>query len=143
MIPTMPDVDRLLTDAVREGLPEARVCVLMPPDWLESLPIVLIRQVPGGSSDFRGVATVTVDVQAIAGTRRDASALARNARAALVAACAAGFSNGEGYLGAFRDVSGLPVEIRGGQPGDDPHQHFRFQGTYQVVVRPVRRRRNS
>src|SRR5690606_39650946 len=93
----MPDVDRLLTDAVREGLPEARVCVLMPPDWLESLPIVLIRQVPGGSSDFRGVATGTVDVQAIAGTRRDASALARNARAALVAACAAGLSNGEGY----------------------------------------------
>jgi len=97
-----------------------------------------LHQVPGGSSDYRGVALVTLDIQAVAATRRDASALARSARQALVHACRARFANTEGYLGAFRDVSGLPTELRGAGPADDPHTFFRFQGTYQCVVRPAK-----
>jgi len=135
----LPDVDRLVTDALRSFLPGVTVMVLLPTDWQARLPLVVASQVPGGTADYRGVARVTVDIQALAATRRDASELGRRAYSALAEACAVRYSTSEGYLGAFYDVSGLPTEVRAASPADDPHTVFRFQGTCQVVVRPARR----
>lgn len=132
----MTDVDALVVEALRSADLDATVSVLWPQDWTGAMPLVVAHQVGGGSADPRGIAVAIIDVQAVAATRRDASALARAARLALVDASVTRFSNGDGYFGRVTDLGAGPVEIRTGAPEPLP-TFFRFQATYQVVVRPT------
>ncbi|MFF2808639.1 hypothetical protein ACFVT2_15980 [Streptomyces sp. NPDC058000] len=135
MRPVLPDMDALVTDALRAGLSGATVRVLWPDDWADRLPLIVARRVLGGSSNPLGIDMALIDVQCAAPDRRDASRLARTARVALAEACRAQFRGADGYLIRFEDVSG-PAEIRVGQPQPCPHL-FRFQATYRVTARPL------
>ncbi|KWT60600.1 hypothetical protein ADL21_18280 [Streptomyces albus subsp. albus] len=139
MRPVLPDVDALVTDALRAGLSGATVCVLWPDDWPDRLPLVVAHRVPGGSSNPLGIDVALVDVQCAAPDRRDASSLARVARVVLAEACRNQFRGPDGYLSRFEDVTG-PAEIRTGTPAAGPDL-FRFQATYRVTARPLQHRK--
>ena len=132
--PILPDVDELVTDALRAGLPGVTVRVLWPNDWAERLPLVVARRVAGAAVDPVGLDAAVVDVQVAAPTRREASALARTARTVLLVACRAQFRGTDGYLSHGEDVSG-PFELRTGQPDSGPDL-YRFQATYRITARP-------
>ncbi|MBA0054295.1 hypothetical protein E0L36_26620 [Streptomyces sp. AJS327] len=137
MMPTLPDVDALVTDALRSGLPGANVRVLWPPDgWEDLLPLVVASRVSGAAVDPRGIDVALVDVQCAARTRREANALARTARVVLASTCRAQFRGADGYLTRFQEVAG-PAELRVGEPEAGPDL-FRFQATYRVTARPNR-----
>lgn len=133
MIRQFPDLDALVTDALRAGMPEATVRVLWPTDWADRLPLVVARRV-GGASPNVGVDVALVDIQCAARDRRAASALARTARTVLMAACRAQFAGPDGYLTRCQELAG-PAEIRTGDPMPEPDL-FRFQATYRVTARP-------
>ncbi|WP_309248669.1 hypothetical protein [Streptomyces sp. MNP-20] len=135
MRPVLPDVDGLVTAALRQGLSGATVRVMWPQDWADRLPLVVAARVPGGTTDARGLDVALVDVQAVATDRREASRLARVARVVLADACRAQYRGPDGYLSRFADVSG-PAEIRTGAPSPGP-ELFRFQATYRVTARPI------
>ncbi|MFB7643885.1 hypothetical protein ACFC0S_03185 [Streptomyces sp. NPDC056084] len=124
-----------MTGALRTGLDGASVRVLWPDDWAHVLPLVVARRVGGAALDARGIDSALVDVQCAAGTRLEASRLARTARAALANACADQFRGADGYLSHFEDVAG-PAELRTGDPDAGPDL-FRFQATYRVTARPI------
>ncbi|MGP3940510.1 phage tail termination protein [Streptomyces sp. 6N106] len=129
-----PDLDGLVTDALRAANLGATVRVLMPDNPASELPLIVAHQVPGGSANRMGVVTGNVDVQVLAATRREASALARNAFAALDNACRNRFTIADGHLNRFVSVSGAPAELRTGTPDSGPSL-FRFQGTCQITAR--------
>ncbi|MEV3856064.1 hypothetical protein AB0J38_17285 [Streptomyces sp. NPDC050095] len=133
--PVLPDVDELVTSALREALPDVTVRVLWPADWTERLPLVVARRVAGSAVDINGLDAAVIDVQCAAVSRRDASRLARITRAALLAACRSQFQGADGYLSHGEDVTG-PVELRTGAPETGPDL-FRFQATYRVTARPL------
>ncbi|MEU7636562.1 MULTISPECIES: hypothetical protein [unclassified Streptomyces] len=135
MRPVLPDVDALVTDALRQGLSGATVRVGWPADWADRLPLVVARRVSGGTATPQGIDVALIDVQCAAVDRRDASRLARTARVALAEGCRAQFRGVDGYLSRFEDVSG-PAEIRVGDPPAGPDL-FRFQATYRVTARPL------
>ncbi|WP_446033492.1 phage tail termination protein [Streptomyces gossypii] len=135
MIPTLPDMDALVTEALRSGLPGVAVRVSVPADWLTLLPLVTALRVGGVSPDPRGIDRALVDVQALAATRREASAVARSARVTLASACRTQFRGSDGYLTHFEEVSG-PRELSTGEPDDGPDL-FRFQATYRLTSRPI------
>lgn len=132
--PLLPDVDELVTSALRDALPGVTVRVLWPDDWADALSLVVARRVAGAAVDPVGLDAAVVDVQCAATTRRDASALARTARAALLAACRSQYQGTDGYLSHGQDVTG-PFELRTGAPETGPDL-FRFQATYRVTARP-------
>ncbi|UQI46720.1 hypothetical protein M1P56_21385 [Streptomyces sp. HU2014] len=132
--PLLPDVDALVTGALRAGLPGATVRVLWPEQWAGVLPLVVVRRVGGVGQDARGIDSAIIDVQCAARTRREASLLARRARVVLAEACATQYRGVDGYLTHFADVSG-PHELRTGAPSAGPDL-FRFQATYRVICRP-------
>ena len=133
--PVLPDVDELVTSALRAGLPDGvAVRVLWPADWVDVLPLVVARRVGGTAIDPIGLDAATVDVQAAATTRRAASTLARTARVVLLGACRVQWRGRDGYLSHGEDVSG-PFELRTGEPVAGP-DFFRFQATYRVTARP-------
>ncbi|WP_405016417.1 hypothetical protein OHV05_04340 [Kitasatospora sp. NBC_00070] len=134
MIPVLPDVDALVTSALRKGLAGATVRVLWPASWSAALPLVVARRVPGSAGSAAGIDAALIDVQCAAATRREASALARTARTVLLAACRAQFPGPDGYLSTGREISG-PAELRTGTPDPGPDL-FRFQATYRVTARP-------
>ena len=131
----MTDVDALVVDALRAADLGATVSVLWPQNWQSALPLIVAHQVGGGRADPRGITVAIIDVQTVAATRREASDLARAARQALIDASVSRFSNGDGHLGRFSDITAGPVELRVGDPQPLP-TFFRFQATYQLVVRP-------
>ncbi|KIZ14512.1 hypothetical protein [Streptomyces natalensis] len=135
MIPVLPDIDELVTSALREGLPGVTVRVLWPEDWQHALPLVVARRVAGAAISPVGLDAAVIDVQCAASTRREASALARTARAVLLRACVAQYHGVDGYLSHGEDIAG-PFEIRTGmpEPGTDL---FRFQASYRVTARPL------
>ncbi len=137
MIPVLPDVDALVTDALRSGLSGVTVRVLWPGDWSARLPLVVARRVSGAATSAGGIDVAIVDVQCAASTRREASALARSARVVLLTACRAQHRGVDGYLSTGREESG-PAEIRIGEPAAGPDV-FRFQATYRVTARPNRK----
>ncbi|PBC84584.1 MULTISPECIES: hypothetical protein [unclassified Streptomyces] len=134
-VPVLPDVDALVVDALRAGLKGATVQVLWPEDWAGALPLVVARRVAGAAVDSLGLDAAVIDVQCAASGRREASALARTARAVLLNACRAQFAGMDGYLSHGEDVAG-PFEIRTGNPAPGP-DFFRFQATYRVTARPL------
>ncbi len=136
MNPLLPDVDLIVAAALREGLPQATVRVLWPDDWADHLPLIVVRQVAGGSADRRGIGVAVIDVQCADSDRRNASALARTARTVIAGACISQFSGPGGYLNRFADVTGGPYEIRTGTPESGPDL-YRYQATYRVTVRPL------
>lgn len=129
-----PDLDALVTSALREALPDATVMVLAPTDPQSRLPLITARQVSGGALNSRGLVTGTVDVQTMAAVRRDASLLSRRAWAVLSDACAAQFADEDAHLCAFSALSGGPAEVRTGQPAPDVAL-FRFQFTCRITAR--------
>lgn len=134
-LPVLPDVDELVTSALRVGLPTATVRVAWPEDWSYALPLVVARRVAGTAVDPVGLDAALIDVQCAAATRSGASALARTARVVLLSACRAQFHGQDGYLSHGEDVAG-PFEIRTGSPEAGPDL-FRFQATYRVTARPI------
>ncbi|MGG7572590.1 hypothetical protein [Streptomyces sirii] len=128
-------MDALVVDVLRDGLKGATVRVLWPEDWADALPLVVARRVAGAAVDPLGLDAAVIDVQCAAPSRRDASALARTARAILLNACRSQFTGMDGYLSHGEDVAG-PFEIRTGNPTPGP-DFFRFQATYRVTARPL------
>ncbi|MFD9813985.1 hypothetical protein [Streptomyces sp. NPDC059080] len=133
--PVLPDVDELVTSALRDGMPGVTVRVLWPGDWSTALPLVVARRVAGSAVDPVGLDAAVLDVQCAAVTRRDASVLARTARTVLLAACRSQYQGTDGYLSHGQDVAG-PFELRTGEPAPGPDL-FRFQATYRVTARPL------
>lgn len=134
MIYKTPDLDALVLDALRATDLTATVAVLMPQEPSAELPLIVARQVPGGTSNAMGMVTGIVDVQSLAATRRAASELSRDVQAALHSACRSRFLGTDGYLCRFEPVTGAPVEIRVGVPTPDTNL-FRFQATYRITAR--------
>ncbi|MEU7200267.1 hypothetical protein [Streptomyces sp. NPDC045470] len=133
--PVLPDMDALVIGALQAGMKGVSVRVLWPEHWTEALPLVVARRVGGTAADARGIDSALVDVQCAASTRREASRLARVARAVLANACADQYAGADGYLSHFEDVSG-PAELRTGAPSTGP-DFFRFQATHRVTARPL------
>ena len=133
--PVLPDMDELVTSALRAGLPGVTVRVLWPENWSKVLPLVVARRVAGAAIDPVGLDAAVISVQCAANTRREASTVARTARAVLLGACRNQYQGADGYLSHGEDVSG-PFEIRTGDPPPGPDL-FRFQATYRVTARPA------
>lgn len=97
----------------------------------------MVRATPGGSSaNPRHYLTCYFEVEAFAGSRGDASSLARQVEIALARACAECFRAAGGYMFRFREVT-APAQVYDGlssKHGDT----CMFQGTYQISVRPLR-----
>lgn len=134
MIPATPDLDALVLEALRAANLGADVRVMVPTNPAENLPLVVAHQVPGGSTPGMGSITGNIELKALAATRREASLLARNAYAALIAACRARFQGTDGHLGWFRPVGGAPTEQRVGEPAPTPNL-FVFRTTVSVTAR--------
>ncbi|RKN09643.1 hypothetical protein [Streptomyces radicis] len=133
--PVLPDVDALVTAALRAGLPRGvAVRVLWPDDWPKLLPLVVVRRVGGTAVDPIGLDAAVIDMQCAAPTRREASALARTARVVLLGACRAQFAGEGGYLSHGEDQGG-PFEVRDQDPAAGPDL-FRFLATFRVTARP-------
>lgn len=129
-----PDLDLLVTGALRAADLGARVFVLMPDNPADELPLIVAHQVPGGTATRMGTVTGVVDVQTLASTRRAASDLAREAVRALTDACRGQYADSGGYLSRCTTPGGAPAEIRTGAPSPGPSL-FRFQVTCQVSAR--------
>lgn len=133
----LPDLDDLVTSALRAGMPGVNVRVLWDGDVRALTPTVMARRVAGaGAADPRGIDVGTVIVTSAAETRREANALARTANAVLAAACRAQHAGDSGYLTRLVVISG-PAELRTGDPAPGPDLHI-FQATIRVTARASR-----
>ncbi|MGW0929556.1 phage tail termination protein [Streptomyces sp. NPDC002644] len=131
--PILPDVDALVTKALRARLTGVRVAVDIPADWDASSALVVAHRVGGAAVDPRFLDRALIDVQVFEPDRNDASALARRARAALLAACQTQFSDGTGSLSGFREITGP------WSSGPETHANIsRFIATYEVMARPAK-----
>jgi len=129
--PILPDVEALVTEAVRARLTAVRVVVDLPADWDAASPLVVAHRVGGAAPDPRFLDRALIDVQCWHTDRRSASRLAREVRAVLVDACRMAFSNAEGSLSHFTEVSGPWA------PAPGEHANLsRFIATYQITARP-------
>lgn len=129
-----PDLDSLVLDALRAANMGAEVRILMPEKPSDHLPLVVARQVPGGTATRLGTVTGNVELKALAATRREASDLARRAAAALAEACRSQFQGADGHLRRFTSATGAPVEQRTGAPVPGPNL-FVFRATVRVSAR--------
>ncbi|MEU6633813.1 hypothetical protein ABZ905_36925 [Streptomyces parvus] len=132
--PILPDVENLVLTALRARLPAVRVVADLPADWDAASALVAAHRVGGAAPDARFYDRALMDVQVFHTDRRTASRLAREVRAILVDACADGFSDAEGSLSNFTEVSG-PWNPG---PGDYPNLS-RFIATYQLTARTARK----
>ncbi len=129
-----PDLDALVSAALRAADLGASVYVLMPERVAEHVPTLLVRHVAGGAATRLGTVVGMVSLQALAPTRREASELARRAVSALIRAARAQFAHGGAHLGTVTYATGAPIEVRTGSPAPDPGR-FRFQTTLRVTAR--------
>lgn len=125
-------VEDLLIGILRPALEAVTVGTLIPVSM--PLPFLLARRAGGGSADPRFLDNPLVDMQGWADSDKAAGELMAEARFALVMAWRSQtVVPGVGSIGRFADQSG-PALL----PGDDvPHGVYRYQATYDLVIRPV------
>lgn len=136
------DPEKVIIDCLETFIPELtvggklRIFPQPPRDWDKGA-FLVVRATPGGSSaNPRHYLTCYFEVEAFAGSRGDASSLARQVEIALARACAECFRAAGGYMFRFREVT-APAQVYDGlssKHGDT----CMFQGTYQISVRPLR-----
>ncbi|MGW6602033.1 phage tail termination protein [Streptomyces sp. NPDC055036] len=132
--PILPDIEALVLEAVRARLTAVRVVADLPADWDAASPLVAIHRAGGAAPDARFYDRALMDVQVWHTDRRSASRLGREVRAILVDACALQFSNAEGSLSHFTEVSGP------WNPGPGDYANLsRFIATYQLTARTARK----
>ncbi|WP_449657917.1 phage tail termination protein [Streptomyces chrestomyceticus] len=133
--PILPDIEALTLAAIRARLPGIRVVVDIPSDWDATRPLIVAHRVGGAAEDARFLDRALMDVQVWYRDRRYASMLARTVRMALADACRDQFSDIEGALSSFTEVSGPWC------PGpEDDTGLTRFIATYQLTARPAHRK---
>ncbi|MGW2398504.1 phage tail termination protein [Kitasatospora sp. NPDC001664] len=136
----MPDAERLVLLALRAAFPGVRCAVYLPTDWQKTLRQVgrlLIARRVGGNERVPGhVDSGMFNVQCYALSRRDASEMARQARAALRRAARDQFAGPDGHLQNFREVTGpfmTTDPLTEAQP-----DFYRFTANYMIDTRPRR-----
>lgn len=141
----LPDVDLMLVTLLRAELAMGtEVESLRPADFLDRLPMVTARRIPGGGPTrnwrFRDTALVDVqtwakDAAGAATGRQQASDLAE---ACLVALCRA--ADRQTVLVGLGSVKSVAVTAGPGElrDPDQPGGLSRFQASYRIAVRPLR-----
>ncbi|WP_455908070.1 phage tail termination protein [Streptomyces griseofuscus] len=113
---------------------EAAVRVVMPNNWLDIFPLVVIRKSSGTARNSNHLDSGVFTVHCFASTRRDASLLARQVRAALASACRDRFRSelepGNPGLSYFKEVTG-PLYSSGDTQLNHADVH-RFVASYIV-----------
>lgn len=134
----LPDVD-MMVPALLRGELDAGVTVenLRPADFLQRLPLVTARRIPGAGPprNWQFYDVALLDLQTWAATRKQASDLAADC---LTALCSAGARQAVlAGLGSFKsvDVTVGPGELR---EADQAGDLWRFHSSYRVAVRPLR-----
>jgi hypothetical protein len=134
----LPDIDLMLVTLLRDGLGTGvEVQNLRPADFLDRLPMVTARRIPGGGppANWRFRDTAPVDVQTWAATRAQASDLAQEC---LVVLCSA--ADRQAVLPGLGSIKTVVVTAGPGElrEADQPGRLSRFQAGYRVTVRPLR-----
>ncbi|MGW1278449.1 phage tail termination protein [Streptomyces tsukubensis] len=135
----LPDSEAIVTEAVqhyleRDFAAKPVIRVAMPADWYDRMPLVVIRRSSGTARVPAHLDAGVFTAHAFHSTRRDASLLARQVRAALLAASAERFRSrtepGRPGLSHVQEVTG-PLY----SPGDSQLVHpdvHRFVASYIV-----------
>ncbi|MET8684846.1 hypothetical protein ABZV77_11570 [Streptomyces sp. NPDC004732] len=114
---------------------EVTFVVEMPTDWHSRGPFVMIRRSSGTARDSRVLDSGVFTVHTFAGSRRDASRLARQVRQCLYMAALERFHNEEGALTYFKEVTG-PLYSSGDTQLDHPDVN-RFVASYILYSHPL------
>jgi hypothetical protein len=128
----LPDTEALALDAMRHYVPEASYGVAPPQDWSSLMPFVVISKV-GGKTLEPPVDHSILSVSVFAGTRKQASTVARRVQSALYQAARDGFSTADGAIAAVNTIKG-PIPIRDGLSGKHADS-FMFDATYNMWAR--------
>ena len=129
--PVLPDVEKLVLEALRFYLPTQATFHVTPPDeWSDLLPYGVSVCVAGKAEDPRFLDQGLFSVQAVAATREAASLLARQEQGALFQAAQDKFHTAEGVISGFH-VTKRPVPVRDGLIGKHSGS-FMFDATYTL-----------
>lgn len=128
----LPDSEALVLDAFRFYVPGVEFGVAPLADWNKLMPFVVVYKV-GGKTLNPPVDHSILSVSAFAGTRKQASVVARQVQSALYQAARDGFHSSEGVISAVQTIK-APVPIRDGLSGKHPDS-FMFDATYDMWCR--------
>lgn len=135
----LPDSEAIVIEAIGVYLEKdfgitPNIRISMPNDWYDLFPLVMARKSSGTARDSNHLDAGVFTVHCFHSSRREASLLARQVRAALKAACTDRFRStkepGNPGLAHFKEVTGPLFS-----PGDTQLQHSdvaRFVASYIV-----------
>ncbi|MEU5299714.1 hypothetical protein ACH4YO_08130 [Streptomyces noursei] len=135
----LPDSEAIVIEAAgvyleKEFGVKPTIRVAMPNDWYDLFPLVMIRKSSGTARDSNHLDAGVFTVHAFHHSRREASLLARQVRAALKAACTERFRSksepGNPGLSHFKEVTG-PLYSSGDTQLNHPDVH-RFVASYII-----------
>ncbi|MFF4298027.1 hypothetical protein ACFY0N_30775 [Streptomyces vinaceus] len=141
MVMILPDSESLARDALEHHLvrdfkrTDTSVRVIMPNDWIKLFPLVTIRKSSGTARNARYLDSGVFTVHCFAGSRKEASLLSRQVRRALADACLERYSDGEGALTYFKEITG-PLYSSGDTQLNHPDVH-RFVASYILYSHPA------